>query len=319
MAAPLCRGRHRHLPGARQGAGGQGLPAARPVGQPQARAAVRRAAGLRAGAEAVADRRRRRGHARRARARRCAGSPRRHAVRRALGQRQFPGLVQADRRGPRTSGPIPSMPIDILGDGFVVAPPSIGDEGARTRSSRASLADLADLPVLRNPPAAARVAVRGSVGEGHRNTTLWRHCMAQARFCDDFDALLDVARTANASYMPPLSDAEVVKIARSAWGYRSAARTGSARPARRSPRTLRWTACCRGTGRLPPVDAARRHHWGRRVRAGERHGEADASGGGWSRKRLAAARHDFSRRVTCACGMPAASYGAASTLGTRTP
>ncbi len=33
------------------------------------------------------------------------------------------------------------------------------------------------------------------------------------------DDLIDVARTINADYLPPLSDAVVVKIARSAWGY----------------------------------------------------------------------------------------------------
>jgi Primase C terminal 1 (PriCT-1) len=57
------------------------------------------------------------------------------------------------------------------------------------------------------------------IREGRRNKTLWTLCMRAAHHCDDFDALLDVARTRNAEFLPPLEDGEVVKAARSAWGY----------------------------------------------------------------------------------------------------
>ena len=43
--------------------------------------------------------------------------------------------------------------------------------------------------------------------------------MRSAHSCDDLESLLDVARTRNAEYLPPLPDAEVVKTAMSAWGY----------------------------------------------------------------------------------------------------
>src|SRR5690349_5804408 len=44
--------------------------------------------------------------------------------------------------------------------------------------------------------------------------------MQQARHCDDFNALLDVARTFNQdSCMPPLAETEVTQTAQSAWGY----------------------------------------------------------------------------------------------------
>ena len=43
--------------------------------------------------------------------------------------------------------------------------------------------------------------------------------MRAAHHCDDLDDLLDVARTANADCVPPLADAEIVKLARSAWDY----------------------------------------------------------------------------------------------------
>ena len=43
--------------------------------------------------------------------------------------------------------------------------------------------------------------------------------MRFAHNCDDFDALLDVARTRNEDYLQPLTDSEVVKTAKSAWDY----------------------------------------------------------------------------------------------------
>ena len=150
VAAPLRRARHRHLPGARQGAGDQGLPAAR--ARRAAASSCDRfadAAGVRARPEAVADRRRRRGHARRARARGCARrvtATRRSSCARAAATSR-PGTGGPTRAV--TSGPIPSVPIDILGDGFVVAPPSLGEKGAY-QIIQGSLADLADLPALRN-------------------------------------------------------------------------------------------------------------------------------------------------------------------------
>jgi hypothetical protein len=86
--------------------------------------------------------------------------------------------------------------------------------------------DLVHLPLLHNTPSntdaqshlAAETPTRG-ISEGARNKSLWEHCMRQAHHCDDLDALLDVARTCNASFLPPLTDGEVVKIADSAWGY----------------------------------------------------------------------------------------------------
>jgi len=114
--------------------------------------------------------------------------------------------------------PWSDRPIDILGGGFVVAPPSTAN-GAEYQFIEGTLDDLDALPVLRGldfpvaPVAAAHVSM-----EGHRNNDLFRHCLRQARVCADFDALLDVARTFNGHCLPPLPDGEVVKTARSAWG-----------------------------------------------------------------------------------------------------
>jgi len=42
--------------------------------------------------------------------------------------------------------------------------------------------------------------------------------MRSARHCDTLESLLDVARTQNEDFSPPLTDSEVVKATSSAWG-----------------------------------------------------------------------------------------------------
>ena len=54
--------------------------------------------------------------------------------------------------------------------------------------------------------------------------------MHEAHHCDDFEALVDVARTRNESFLPPLTDEEVVKIANSAWGYTDRGQNRFGRP-----------------------------------------------------------------------------------------
>jgi hypothetical protein len=121
--------------------------------------------------------------------------------------------------------PEPDKPIDILGSGVVVAPPSRGIN-RNYEFIHGGLDDLDRLPVLRGLPedirhkeAAIHEAPITRIAEGNRNNSLFRHCMSGANHCDDFHALLDVARTRNAEFSPPLLDDEVVKIAHQAWGY----------------------------------------------------------------------------------------------------
>jgi hypothetical protein len=109
--------------------------------------------------------------------------------------------------------PWPDRPIDLLGAGFIVAPPSTTEEGSY-QIIEGSLNELDRLPVLRNldlPKAGAK--------QGARNKSLFRHCMRHANHVDDFDALLDVARTFNDDCEPPMEDAEVMTVASNAWGY----------------------------------------------------------------------------------------------------
>ncbi|MAQ30374.1 MAG: hypothetical protein CL950_10435 [Erythrobacter sp.] len=87
------------------------------------------------------------------------------------------------RNGERRSvRPDPTQPIDILGDGFVVAPPSLGGKG-RYELITGSLADIPNLPAMRrpvaeNPTQGTPEADTDRIDVGQRNDTLWRACMA---------------------------------------------------------------------------------------------------------------------------------------------
>lgn len=123
--------------------------------------------------------------------------------------------------------PDTSIPVDLLGDGVVVAPPSKGATGAY-EFIRGSLADLhrlrpaaniIDFPKPQLVPKANQPA--GLITEG-RNQSLFNHLMCIARHCDDLEALLDEAftfaggsidRTARHAF----TDAEIRSTAKSAW------------------------------------------------------------------------------------------------------
>jgi hypothetical protein len=131
--------------------------------------------------------------------------------------------------------PQPSIPIDVLGDGYVVAPPSKGVIGPY-EFLRGSLDDLRDLPPMMGleglqktrkaatqlpPGGIAGAAANGlrtrpwgtetSVPVGRRNNELFRRCLGAARRCDDLDQLLDWARSQN-DFPVPLPDDEVAEI-----------------------------------------------------------------------------------------------------------
>ena len=93
-----------------------------------------------------------------------------------------------------------NVPIDILGAGFVVVPPSQSTKGSYQFVS-GSLDDLDCLPVMQNVPVEAWDNSRlvAEVKQGQRNNKLFSVCLEAARHCDDFDALCDVARTAIAN------------------------------------------------------------------------------------------------------------------------
>jgi len=131
--------------------------------------------------------------------------------------------------------PDPRVPIDILGHGYVVAPPSRGALGIY-RIVAGKYDDLDRLPVMRSPLGPAQPApslpttndneepvadfCKAKTREGNRNDILWRHCMKSARQCRNIEELMGAAMEHNkAEMMPPLPAEEVLRIVASAWGY----------------------------------------------------------------------------------------------------
>ena len=113
------------------------------------------------------------------------------------------------------------LPIDILGAGYTIAPPSYRPDLGRSYGFlTGSLADLDGLPTIRAGALdMGRRMAAEAVQEGQRNDALFYHCLAQARFCDDADALIHVAQTWAAAMPAPLEPREAERTARSAWRY----------------------------------------------------------------------------------------------------
>jgi len=114
------------------------------------------------------------------------------------------------------------VPLDILGGGYVVAPPSRVERG-QYQFLEGSLDDLANLPKLLDAPPAIPPDCPpdwGSMRDGDgRNAALFRQIGRAAHQCDDFDQLLDYARTQNEQFGEPMTEAEVLKSANSIWKY----------------------------------------------------------------------------------------------------
>jgi hypothetical protein len=122
--------------------------------------------------------------------------------------------------------PFDGLPVDILGGGFTIAPPSWRDDlGAAYAFCVGGIGDVGNLPTIRadafSSESGAFKRAPAAVLRGERNNALFRHCMGQARFCDDVEALIDVAVTWSAAFPDRLNPAEAEQCARSAWQYES--------------------------------------------------------------------------------------------------
>jgi hypothetical protein len=111
-----------------------------------------------------------------------------------------------------------------VGNSIVIAPPSQHESGAIYRHDKCTWEALRDLPPpnlqqLRRLLTGEASAQHGSERheEGQRGIGLNKILCRHAAYAETFDELLDVARTTNANFLPPLSDAEVVKRTRQAW------------------------------------------------------------------------------------------------------
>jgi Bifunctional DNA primase/polymerase, N-terminal len=125
------------------------------------------------------------------------------------------------------------VPIDILGSGLSVAPPTINSKG-QYRFIRGGLEDVARLTTIRGLPSEEivlpddvleevppeDVLLQPVIREGQRDNMLWRACMAQAKKVETFDELLIFSLQYNEEHMePPLENHVAVSKAVSAWKY----------------------------------------------------------------------------------------------------
>jgi hypothetical protein len=128
---------------------------------------------------------------------------------------------------PRKIRPDAGRPIDMLGGGLCLAPPSTRPSGASYAWLRGGLADIANgnLPKIRSgalqkPRDVERLAVGPRVQKGERNAQLFRYCRQIVGYCDDLDALIDAARTwADGKCAEPLPEAEIVRTANSVFKF----------------------------------------------------------------------------------------------------
>jgi hypothetical protein len=147
------------------------------------------------------------------------------------GSGNFQGWYRHNGEG-RKIRPDKTRPIDILGSGYVVAPPSRTPRGDYELIS-GSLDDLRALPALRLQKTFVerRQAERGLIERGERNNALWRLCMVKARECLSQDQLQEVATVANfTTFHEPLDSSEVDEIVASAWRYQLSGKNRFGRP-----------------------------------------------------------------------------------------
>jgi hypothetical protein len=129
--------------------------------------------------------------------------------------------------------PWPELPIDLLGDnGYALAAPSKISTGSY-EIIHGHLDDLDRLKPMAGivtsvvtPLPAKWTGMRQ--GDG-RNRALWERCMRAGAGCS-FDRMMEIARNANQLFKEPLMDAEVVKIATSAWQHDAARLNFFSRP-----------------------------------------------------------------------------------------
>jgi hypothetical protein len=138
---------------------------------------------------------------------------------------KFHALYRYNGEGRRIR-PWSDLPIDVLGDnGYALAAPSKLERGSY-EIIHGCLDDLDDLKPMVGAPAGPATAplppkwIGMRQGDG-RNRALWERCMRVGGGCC-LDRMMEIAREANQLFKEPLMDAEVVKIATSAWQHDAA-------------------------------------------------------------------------------------------------
>lgn len=191
--------------------------------------------------------------------------------------------------------PDPRKPIDLIGAGPIVLPPTRGFRG-NYEIIHGKMEDLAALEPIRtgSAPSTESTVELHSARKGERDKRFWPHVARQAHLVKSLDELIAVAREMNELMDEPWSDTEVeseiVKRCKYWWD--------------KTQKGENWY----GTGRYVRIDHElvddlmmhdpdafnlltflRRHHWGRDFYLANEACEL-MPGGGWPRKRFAATR-----------------------------
>jgi hypothetical protein len=112
----------------------------------------------------------------------------------------------------------PGLPIDILGGGYAVAPPSMGAK-RRYEFLQGSLADLDRLPVANNIKH-RELPAAGLVKDGRHEALKFLLC-EEVWHVDDYDSFLDRAMTvATMQMVPPLEADETASLAAWIWEHK---------------------------------------------------------------------------------------------------
>ena len=138
--------------------------------------------------------------------------------------------------------PDPGRPVDILGDGYVVAPPSMGAKG-RYQIIQGTMDDLDRLPAMitkrveekpgfprRDRPDVSELSDTpprrvNSMRKGDgRNNSLFTRALRQARQATELEELFQMVHHANTQFAEPLPNEEVLSVSRSAWKYKQEGR-----------------------------------------------------------------------------------------------
>jgi hypothetical protein len=124
------------------------------------------------------------------------------------------------------------LPIDVLGRGLCIAPPSLSLKGTY-EIIEGSLDDLDHLPVMSGLGADFYSTQKSSIpvfptthgaklweqmrDHDGRNKALFVHLARDAHYCDDFMQLVDRAQTLNDHFEQSMAKEEVTKVASSVW------------------------------------------------------------------------------------------------------
>ena len=198
--------------------------------------------------------------------------------------------------------PIPGLPLDVLGGGYAVAPRSMGAKG-RYEFVHGRVADLDRLPPIHAVLDSMRRAT-APIPEGRRNDKLFNFALGQAKHVDTLDALFDVVSTRNDSCQVPLPRKEVERLAASAWKYEQDGRNLVGRcKAVLMPHSMIDGLMYEDPDAFLLLVRLQRHHWNREFAIANAMANT-MPGGGWPRKRLAAARAKLEDRSLVKIVMP---------------